>query len=126
MAIIRPIVPATVQGPLGPYSPAVVCNNMVFVSGQIPTDSFGTIVGSSIEAATQQALDNLRSVLVAAGCTPAAVVKTTVFLTDLADFDGMNRTYATFFGSHRPARSTVQVSKLPAGARVEIECIAVL
>jgi len=110
--------------PIGPYSPAVVSRGMVFLSGQIPRNQAGQIVADSIEAATQQALENLRSVLAAAGCSPDCVVKTTVFMTDMGEFDGMNKTYAAFFGSHRPARSTVQVSRLPAGARIEIECIA--
>jgi 2-iminobutanoate/2-iminopropanoate deaminase len=109
---------------MGPYSPAVANGNLVFVSGQIPRDSAGTIVASSIEAATEQVLANLKSVLAAAGCSPASVLKTTVFMQDLADFEGMNKVYGKFFGDHRPARSTVQVAKLPANARVEIECIA--
>jgi 2-iminobutanoate/2-iminopropanoate deaminase len=109
---------------LGPYSPAVAYGNMVFTSGQIPRTAAGVIVADSIEAATQQVLENLRDVLASAGCTPQDVVKTTVFMQDLADFEGMNKTYAKFFGDHRPARSTVQVAKLPASARVEIECIA--
>jgi 2-iminobutanoate/2-iminopropanoate deaminase len=110
---------------LGPYSPAVSYGNLVFTSGQIPRTAAGVIVADSIETATQQALENLRDVLASAGCTPADVVKTTVFMQDLADFEGMNKTYAKFFGEHRPARSTVQVAKLPASARIEIECIAV-
>jgi len=97
---------------------------MVFVSGQIPRDASGKVIGESIEAATRQVLENLKSVLTAAGCSPADVVKTTVFLQDLNDFDGMNKVYAEFFSGHRPARSTVQVAKLPASSRIEIECIA--
>ena len=117
--------PAGNKSTMGPYSPAVEVGEFVFVSGQIPRDKAGAIVANSIEAATQTALDNLREVLIAAGCTPADVVKTTVFMQDLNDFEGMNKTYAAFFGNHRPARSTVQVAKLPANARVEVECIAV-
>jgi 2-iminobutanoate/2-iminopropanoate deaminase len=120
------IQPVTGPGAIGPYSLAVACGGMVFVSGQIPRDSSGKIAGESIEAATTQALQNLRAVLAAAGCATHDVVKTTVFMQDLADFAGMNKAYAEFFGDHRPARSTVQVAKLPAGARVEIECIAAL
>jgi 2-iminobutanoate/2-iminopropanoate deaminase len=113
------------SGPvMGPYSPAVASGNLVFISGQIPRDASGAMIGASIEAATEQVLANLKTVLAAAGCTPANVLKTTVFMQDLSDFEGMNKTYAKFFGDHRPARSTVQVAKLPAGARVEIECIA--
>ena len=126
MTSIKIINPVTAQATLGPYSPAVTSGNFIFVSGQIPRDSSGKMMGETIEAATRQALENLRAILVAAGCTPAHVVKTTVFMQDLADFDGMNKTYAAFFGEHRPARSTVQAAKLPGGARLEIECIAVL
>jgi 2-iminobutanoate/2-iminopropanoate deaminase len=122
---IELISPAGSPPALGPYSPAVANGSWVFVSGQIPRDAAGAMVGSSIEAATEQVLANLKAVLAAAGCTPSNVLKTTVFMQDLADFEGMNKTYAKFFGEHRPARSTVQVAKLPAGARVEIECIAV-
>ena len=111
---------------LGPYSPVVVCGNQVYISGQIPRDAGGKIIADSIEAATGQCLMNLQGVLASAGCTPAHVVKTTVFMADLNDFDGMNKAYAAFFGENRPARSTVQVAKLPAGARVEIDCIALL
>ena len=110
---------------LGPYSPAASFGNFVYTSGQIPRTADGKVISDSIEAATQQVLENLREVLKSAGCTPADVIKTTVFMHDLADFEGMNKTYAAFFGTHRPARSTVQVAKLPANARVEIECIAV-
>jgi 2-iminobutanoate/2-iminopropanoate deaminase len=126
MSPIKEVKPTTGLPPVGPYSPAVISGNMVFVSGQIPRDDTGKLVADSIEAATKQCLENLHSVLVAAGCTPSRVVKTTVYMLDLGEFEGMNKTYAAFFGEHRPARATVQVSKLPAGARVEIDCIAVL
>ena len=126
MTPIRQIHPATGNPPIGPYSPAVVCGNTIYVSGQIPRSADGKIVAESIEAATRQSLENLRAVLTAAGCTPSHVLKTTVFMIDLGEFEGMNKTYAEFFGEHRPARSTVQVSKLPAGSRVEIDCIAAL
>lgn len=124
MAVVKLIGEVGGQATIGPYSPATVAGDMVFLSGQIPRDVSGKIVGASIEEATRQTLQNLSVVLAAAGCVPADVVKTTVFLQDMADYDGMNKTYATFFGGHRPARSTIQVAKLPAGARVEIECIA--
>lgn len=126
MPEMRFVQPANGQAAIGPYSPAVACGHLLFVSGQVPRDADGRLVGETIEAATWQALNNMRAVLAAAGCGPSDVVKTTVFLQDLADFDGMNRAYADFFGNHRPARSTVQVARLPANARVEIDCIAVL
>ena len=109
---------------LGPYRPATSAGGFVFVSGQIPRGADGKIVDDTIEKAAAQTLSNLREVLSAAGCKPTDVVKTTVFLRDLADFNGMNAVYARFFGNHRPARSTVQVAKLPSNARIEIECIA--
>lgn len=124
MGSIQSINPATGQAPIGPYSPAVVAGGFVFVSGQIPRDESGRMVAESIEAATRQSLANLKSILAAAGCVPPDVVKTTVFMQDLSDFEGMNKTYAEFFGEHRPARSTVQAARLPGNARVEIECIA--
>ncbi len=124
MSSLQMIQPAN-QSVMGPYSPAIVSGNLVFLSGQIPRDAAGQMVGATIEAATEQALANLKAVLAAAGCTPADVAKTSIFMQDLADFEGMNKTYAAFFGAHRPARSTVQVAKLPGDARVEIECIAV-
>ncbi len=124
MTAIKLIQPAG-QPVIGPYSPATLSGNLVFVSGQIPRGADGKIVGDTIANATRQALENLRAVLGAAGCSESNVVKTTVFMQDLADFEGMNAAYAAFFGAHRPARSTVQVAKLPANARVEIECIAV-
>lgn len=115
---------STGQAVLGPYSPAAAAGSFVFLSGQIPKDASGKMIGDTIENATTQVLDNVRSVLAAAGCKPTDVVKSTVFMQDLNDFEGMNKIYAAFFGEHRPARSTVQVAKLPGGARVEIECIA--
>ncbi len=124
MTPLKPIQPAN-QTVIGPYSPAIAVGNLVFVSGQIPRDASGKVIGDTIENATRQVLDNLRAVLGAAGCSAAHVAKTTVFLQDLADFEGMNKEYAAFFGAHRPARSTIQVARLPANSRVEIECIAV-
>jgi 2-iminobutanoate/2-iminopropanoate deaminase len=122
---MTPIVPTSGQPPIGPYSPGIAVGNLVFVSGQIPKDAAGTMISETIEAATKQVLANLSAVLSAAGCKPSNVVKTTVFLKDLNDFAGMNQVYADYFGEHRPARSTVQAARLPADARVEIECIAV-
>jgi 2-iminobutanoate/2-iminopropanoate deaminase len=125
MAHIQFVTPPNTPPVIGPYSPATVCGSMVFVSGQIPRDAAGKIVSDSIENATKQVLENLKTVLAAAGCGFTEVVKTTVFLQDLNDFDGMNTVYTSFFQGHRPARSTIQVAKLPANSRVEIECIAV-
>jgi len=111
---------------IGPYSQAVVAGGWVFCSGQVPL-VVGTreLRNGSIAEATRQVLGNLEAVLVAAGCTRKDVVKTTVYLADLGEFQGMNEEYSAFFGRHRPARATVGVARLPAGARVEIDCIAV-
>lgn len=117
---------AVEKGPpvLGPYSQAVAAGPLVFCSGQIPLDAQGELVKGDIVVQTVQALENLKAVLAAAGLTLKDVVKTTVFLADLADFPEMNRVYAEFFPERPPARSTVQVAALPKGAAVEIEAVA--
>jgi 2-iminobutanoate/2-iminopropanoate deaminase len=110
---------------IGPYSQAVAAANLVFLSGQIalePKD--GRLIQGDIEAETRQVLTNLRSVLATEGLTLDAIVRTTVYLTDLADFPRVNQTYAEFFEEPFPARATVQVAALPRGARVEIDAIA--
>ena len=113
--------------PVGPYNQAVKAGGMLFCSGQIPLDpNTGVMVGGGdVEAETRQVLSNLESVLKAAGCTPQQVVRTTVFLIDLADFARVNAIYAEMFGQGvAPARACVQVAALPKGAKVEIDCIA--
>jgi 2-iminobutanoate/2-iminopropanoate deaminase len=112
--------------PIGPYSPAVAAPGpFVFVSGQIPLDpATGVLSGGDIRGQTERVLANLDGVLRGQGLTRENVVKTTVFLCDLADFTAMNEVYAAFFGETRPARSTIGVAALPAGARIEIEAIA--
>ena len=113
--------------PIGPYSQAVRSQGFLFCSGQIAIDpASGAMVQSSIEEEAKQVMKNLHAVLTASGATYANVVKTTIFLTDMADFAAVNRVYELGLGTSRPARSTVQVSALPKGARVEIECIASL
>jgi len=112
--------------PAGPYSPAVQAGKLLFVSGQIPLASDGSVAGEDIAAQTRQVFANLKAVLAQAGAGLANIAKTTVFLKDLDDFAAMNAIYADEFGLHRPARSTVQVAKLPRDVRVEIEAIAVL
>ena len=112
---------------IGPYSQAVAAGGFLFTAGQIPLDpATMKLVEGDIAAATHRVIDNLVAVLAGAGCQLTDIVKTTVFLADLADFAGMNEVYARRFGDHRPARSTIQVAKLPAGARVEIEAVAKL
>jgi len=110
---------------IGPYAQGVVAGGFLFTAGQVPFDpATMKIVEGDIAVQTTRVLDNLQAVLRGAGCRLVDVVKTTVFLADLGDFAEMNRVYAERFGDHRPARSTVQVAKLPAGARIEIDLIA--
>ncbi|HKX29822.1 MAG TPA: RidA family protein [Blastocatellia bacterium] len=110
---------------IGPYSQAIKANGMIFLSGQIPLDpETMQLVDGGIRAQTERVFRNLQAVLEAAGSSLEQVVKTTVYLADLNDFAAMNEVYATFFHSHRPARSTVQVARLPRDARVEIDLIA--
>jgi 2-iminobutanoate/2-iminopropanoate deaminase len=110
---------------IGPYSQAVISNGFLFTAGQVALDpAKGELVSGGITEQTTRALENLRAVLGEAGCDFSHVVKTTVFLIDMADFTAMNEVYGRVFGSHRPARSTVAVAGLPRGARVEIEVIA--
>ncbi|MGH9147225.1 MAG: RidA family protein [Vicinamibacterales bacterium] len=111
--------------PAGPYSQAIRAGNLLFVAGQIPVHpESGEVVQGDIRAQTQQALTNLGAILSAAGGTYANVVRTTVFLADLNDFAGMNDVYGSFFNSPTPARSTVQVARLPRDVRIEIDAIA--
>ena len=111
---------------LGPYSQAVVAGDLIFCAGQVALDpKTGEIVSGEIKEQTRRVLDNLAAVLEAAGAGFDRVTKTTVFLTDIAEFAAMNEVYAERFGPHRPARSTIEIGKLPRGARIEIECIAV-
>lgn len=119
----------TEQAPqaIGPYSQAIRTGDLLFLSGQVGLDPVtGAMVEGGLEAETTRALQNLEAVLRAAGAGLDRVVRTTVFLVDLGEFAAMNAIYARAFGENRPARSTVQVSALPRGARVEIDAIAVL
>ena len=114
-------------GAIGPYSQAVIAGKMVFCSGQIPLDpKTGNMVAGSITEQTNRVLLNLTAVMKEAGGGLSNVVKTTVFLADMNDFQEMNKEYARHFGDHKPARAAVQAAALPKGARVEIEAIAVL
>lgn len=119
---------ATDQAPkaIGPYSQAVRANGFIFLSGQIPLDpATGQLVEGDVAAQTQRVLENIAAVLQAAGSGLAYVVKTTVFLKDMADFTRMNDVYALFFAIQPPARSTVEAARLPRDVQVEIEVIAV-
>ena len=107
----------------GPYSQAISANGLVFVAGQLPVDLEGAIP-DGIEAQTRQSLANVVAVLTAAGANAGSVVKTTVFLKNMNDFAAMNAIYAEVFGQSLPARSTIEVARLPRDVLVEIECIA--
>jgi len=123
------VVTAAAPAPVGPYNQAVLAGGLLFCSGQIALDpATGSMVGDGdVELETRQVLANLQAVLAAAGCTPQQVVRTTVFLADLADFAAVNAIYGEVFGEGvSPARACVEVAGLPKAARVEIDCIAVL
>ncbi|MER3428597.1 MAG: reactive intermediate/imine deaminase [Pyrinomonas sp.] len=110
---------------IGPYSQAIIVEDWIFTSGQIALDpGTGQLIEGDVAAQTERALLNLKAVLEAAGASLNDVVKTTVFLADMGDFNAMNEVYARFFSTSPPARSTVQAARLPRDARVEIEAIA--
>jgi 2-iminobutanoate/2-iminopropanoate deaminase len=110
---------------IGPYSQAVVAGGWVFCSGQIPiVPESGELAAGGVTEQTERVLTNLLAVLEEAGSSLERVVKTTVFLTSMSDFAAMNEVYSRRFGNHRPARSTIEVSALPRGSLVEIECVA--
>lgn len=111
---------------IGPYSPAIRIGDWLFLSGQVAIDpASGELTGTDVAAQTRRVLDNVGALLSAAGLTFAHVVRTTVFLADMNEFGAMNDVYATYFPAPPPARSTVQVARLPKDARVEIDVIAV-
>ena len=111
---------------IGPYSQAIIVNNMVYSSGQIPLTPEGEMVKGDIQAQTHQVFQNLKAVLEAAGASLDTVVKTTVFLKSMDDFAAMNEVYSQYFPNHKPARSCVEVARLPKDALVEIEVAALV
>ncbi|MDW0111359.1 RidA family protein [Sporosarcina aquimarina] len=118
---------ATEQAPkaIGPYAQAVKVNGMVYTSGAIPLDINGEVVGTTIEEQTNQVFENLKAVLAEANSSLSQVVKATVFIKDMNEFAALNEVYAKHFGDHTPARSTVEVARLPKDLKVEIEVVAV-
>jgi 2-iminobutanoate/2-iminopropanoate deaminase len=120
--------PVTVDGApkaIGPYSQAVVAGGLVYTAGQIPRDpASGDLVSGDIVVQANRVLDNLEAVLKGAGCTLQDVIKVSVYMTDLNDFAKMNEAFGARFGEHRPARTTVQVAKLPSGAQLEMDMVA--
>ena len=127
--MLKAISSADAPKAIGPYSQAIVAEGrqLIFCSGQIPLDpQRGEIIQGDIASQTKRVMENLKSVLAAGGAELAHVVKTTIYLQDLADFASVNEVYGSYFTGTPPARATVQVAALPKGARVEIDCIAVL
>jgi 2-iminobutanoate/2-iminopropanoate deaminase len=123
---LNPVATDRAPQAIGPYSQAIVADHVVYTAGQVALDpSSGALVGTTAAEQTEQVLKNIAAVLAAAGSSLGQVVKTTVYLADMADFTAMNEVYAKHFGGHRPARSTVQAAGLPKGARVEIDAIAI-
>ena len=122
----QPVVAAGLPEPVGPYSPGMLFERLVFVSGQGATDpATGRLVGLDVTTQTEQVFRNIRTILEAAGTDLDHVLRCGVFIVDMRDFEAMNAVYAQVFGDHRPARTTVQVASLPhAGLRVEIDAIA--
>ncbi|OLF65858.1 RidA family protein [Staphylococcus sp. MB377] len=108
---------------LGPYSHAMVVNNLVFTSGQIPLDTEGNIVSDDVKEQTKQVLDNLSLVLEEAGSDLNSVVKATIFISDMNEFQQINEVYGSYFSEHQPARSCVEVARLPKDVKVEIEVV---
>ena len=126
MKTLNPVATDKAPKAIGPYSQAIVTDDTVYTAGQVALDpKSGALVGATVVEQTEQVLQNLTAVLAASGSSLGQVVKTTVYLTDMADFAAMNEVYARHFGGHRPARSTVQAAGLPKGARVEIDAIAI-
>lgn len=111
---------------IGPYSQGIIANGLFFSSGQIPLTADGQLIEGDIVAQTNQVFNNLKAVLEAAGATLNDVIKTTVFLSDMNDFAAMNEAYERNFREHKPARSAVEVARLPKDVKVEIEVIAVV
>jgi 2-iminobutanoate/2-iminopropanoate deaminase len=125
---VQPVTSAALPTPAGPYSPATIVGNLIFVSGQGGRDpSTGRMAGPDVEAQTEQVLKNVAAILEAGGSSLAHVLRCGVFLVDIKEFPRMNEVYARMFGTHRPARTTVEVSALPgADMRVEIDAIAAI
>lgn len=110
---------------IGPYSQGKIVGDLIFTSGQIALLPNGEFIDGDIVAQTRQVLENLEAILKEADSSLECVIKTTVFLSDMSDFNAMNEIYAQYFGKHKPARSTIAVKTLPKNAKVEIECVAI-
>lgn len=124
--MMKSILSSNAPAAIGPYCHATVVNNMVFTSGQIPLTMDGTIVSDDVQEQTKQVLENLKAVLLDSGSNLESVVKTTIFISDMNDFPLINEVYGSYFSEHLPARSCVEVSRLPKDVKVEIEVIALM
>jgi 2-iminobutanoate/2-iminopropanoate deaminase len=126
MANLKQVATANAPAAIGPYSQGIIVNGMLYTAGQIPLDPQSMeLVAGGIEEQTEQVMKNLAAILAEAGVSLQEVVKTTVFLQDMGEFAAMNKIYEKHFGTHKPARSTVQAARLPRDVKVEIEVIAV-
>jgi 2-iminobutanoate/2-iminopropanoate deaminase len=125
--LFAPVTAPTLPSPVGPYSPGMVVGNLVFVSGQAGRHPQTRALAPDVEGQTEQALRNIAAILEAAGSSLSHVVRCGVFLVDMREFEKMNGVYSRMFGTHRPARTTVEVSGLPGeGLRVEIDAVAIV
>jgi 2-iminobutanoate/2-iminopropanoate deaminase len=125
MSRIQPVTTSHAPAAIGPYSQAMVSGGWIYASGQIPLDpDTGQLLDGGVAEQTRLVMENLAAVLEAAGGSLATVVKTTVFLSDMANFGAMNEIYGEYFGDHRPARACIQAAALPRGVDVEIEAVA--
>ncbi|KAI8072631.1 endoribonuclease L-PSP [Gongronella butleri] len=126
MSTLSRVQTAKAPAAIGPYAQAIKVNGMVYTSGSLPVNpASGDVVEGGIQAQTEQSLANMKEVLLASGSSLNDVVKTTVFLKDMNEFAQMNEIYAKYFAEHQPARSCVQVARLPKDVSVEVECVAV-
>lgn len=123
---MKPIFTKNAPEAIGPYSQGIISNNMFYSSGQIPLTAGGELVTGDIQVQTHQVFSNLKAVLKEAGASLDTVVKTTVFIKDMNDFAKMNEVYGEYFSQHKPARSCVEVARLPKDVLVEIEVIAIV
>lgn len=126
MSKITPISTPLAPQAIGPYSQAQIYNGLIYTSGQIPLNAQGEFVQGDISTQATQVLENLKAILQSVGSSLEKVIKTTVFLSDMNDFEALNKVYAQYFETHKPARSTIAVKTLPKNSLVEIECIATL
>lgn len=124
--MLRTIATPDAPAAIGPYSQAVVCGNLLFTSGQIPLKPDGQLLQGGIKEQAEQVFKNLEAVLTAAGSSFGQVIKATVFLKDMNQFAELNEVYASYFGEHKPARSTVEVARLPRDVLVEIELVSAI